>query len=113
MKRKHLILITLAALVGTFVLFDVRFRYEFALPATLTTNDPEVEARFSACFTEKDDEIHARAFGTIDNPDVQKEFITSNRAIARRECRELYPAREMTTETPFRFNLVDLQPRFW
>lgn len=113
MKRKSAVWILVAALIVIPTFFDVQFRFEFALPATVTTPDPDVEALFDACFTEKDDEIHDRAFGTIDNPDVQKEFISSNRAIARRDCREQHPAREVTVETPLRFNVVDLEPRFW
>lgn len=113
MKRKSAVWILVAALIVIPAFFDVQFRFEFALPATVTISDPGVEALFADCFNQKDNEIHDRAFGTIDNPDVQKEFISSNRAIARRECRALHPLREVTTETPLRFNIVDLQPRFW
>ena len=113
MKRKSLFVV-LGALLATAVLFfEISINIEFALPGKRTVADLEQEARYEACYATRDDEIHTTAFGTIDNPDVQKEFITSNRAIAVRDCREQYPEQTMTEKTPFRFNLVDLEPRFW
>jgi len=106
-----------AALAGLAVLllalFEVDFRFELALPKSVEMPDPAVEARYEQCYAERDHEIHATAFGTIDNPEVQKEFINSGRAKAARECRALHPQSLITVEEPLRFNLVDLEPRFW
>lgn len=99
--------------IGVFVLYDVDFRFDFSGPNESRIADPEVEAAYAACYAARDDEIHTTAFGTIDNPDVQKEFITSSRARAAAECRALHPESIITVEKPARFNLVDLTPRFW
>lgn len=103
----------LGAGVVTLVLFDVSINPEFAMPRESELADPRIEAEYARCFRARDEEIHGTAFGTIDNPDVQKEFITSSRAEAARACRALHPERTITVAEPFRFNLVDLEPRFW
>ena len=95
------------------VLFEVRVNFEFAPGKKSRVPDPAVEDEYRRCYEERDDEIHRRAFATIDNPDVQKEYIASNRAIAARDCREQYPERLIAVEEPERFNLFDLEPRFW
>ena len=103
----------LLAGIVTLVLFRVRFVFDFALPQDIEVADPAIEAAFESCYREQDHDIHVAAFGTIDNPDVQKEYISSNRARAERDCRSRHPAKKMTVAAPFRFNLVDLEPRFW
>ncbi len=113
MKRSHIVWITAALVALALLLFEVEFRFEFALPDSVTVPDPDVEAAYEACFAARDEDIHRSAFSTIDNPDVQKEYITSNRARAERECRARHPRAEIEREQPFRFNLVDLSPRFW
>lgn len=112
MNRKKAIWIGLAALVAVFALFDVRFNFEFSLPAESSQPDAAQEGRFDACYAERDKEIHDVAFGTIDNPDVQKLYILNNRAEATKYCRQQYPEQQTTVEEPFRFNLVDLTFRF-
>jgi hypothetical protein len=102
-----------ASLVAVIVLFEVSVNVEFSMPRDMTRADPEREVRYQACFEEKDAEIHRIAFATIDNPDVQKEFINTNRAAARGDCRQAYPMQMETIKEPFRINLIDLQPRFW
>ena len=102
-----------ALLVATLVFFDVDLKFDVAPSRVSRSPDPAIEAAYEACFQTEDDEIHTTAFGTIDNPDVQKEFIASNRARAARECRERHPERLVETEEPFRFDLVDLTPRYW
>ena len=113
MTRKALLIAASAVIAITLLLYEVRLAFEFALPAETAVADPAQEARYAECYAAKDDEIHRTAFGTIDNPDVQKEFITSNRARAARECRNEYPEQTITTSMPLRFNLVDLEPRYW
>lgn len=102
-----------AIVVVVVLLFDVTIAFEFALPAEQTVADLAQEEHYAACYAAQDEEIHKTAFGTIDNPDVQKEFITSNRTAAARECRAQFPEQVITESTPFRFNLIDLQPRYW
>lgn len=92
------------------VLLVVLFEVSVSPSITREVVDPAVEAQYAACYHEKDDEIHDTAFGTIDNPDVQKEYITSNRARAAAECRALFPESTTTVEEPGGFSL---RPRFW
>lgn len=105
---KIVITILLTALLVV-VLFDI----ENPPPSPTQVADPEVEALYAACYQERDDEIHATAFGTIDNPDVQKEYITTNRARAAAECRALHPESFIAVEEAPRFRLVNFTPRFW
>ena len=105
--------ILIFALVAVFILFEVNFVLDVGSVEEQQVPDPAVEAAFEACYRAKDDEIHTTAFGTIDNPDVQREFITSSRARAAAECRQQHPERTITVETPAPFNLIDVEPRFW
>lgn len=107
--------IGLAALLGiaTFVLFDVSFPFDISPSHETEIPDPSVEAQYRDCYQRKDQEMHEVAFGTIDNPDVQKEFISTNRERIARECRQAIPEQLITIDEPSRFNLVDLKPRFW
>ncbi len=70
----------ISAVLIAVVLLLVLFEASVSPSITREVADPAAEARYAACWQEKDDEIHDTAFGMIDNPDVQKEFITSNRA---------------------------------
>ena len=92
------------------VLLLILFEVSFSPPVTREVTDPAAEARYAACYHEKDDEIHDTAFGTIDNPDVQKEFIISSRARAAAECRALFPKSITTVEEPGGLSLTS---RFW
>ena len=51
----------------------------------------EQEKRFQTCVAERDREIHRRVFSTIDNPDVQREYLSTQKEIAIGECRLQYP----------------------
>ena len=112
-KKRRIIAALAVVLAGLFLLFDVDFVLDVSGSRESRIADPAIEAQYEACYAARDDEIHATAFGTIDNPDVQKEYITSNRARAAAECRALHPESIMTVVEPARFNLVDLAPRFW
>jgi hypothetical protein len=101
------------AIVILFVLFEVTFPFDVAPAQDIEIPDPAVEAEYSSCYQEKDREMHGVAFGTIDNPDVQKEFISTNREHIARECRLEVPEQLITVVEPSRFNLVDIKPRFW
>lgn len=113
MKIKLAIGVFIAAIAVLFGLFDVQWAFELALPRDVMTPDPAVESAYQACFAARDHDIHSNAFGTIDNPDVQREFITANRAVAERECRAASPETMITVRQAGRFNLLDLEPRYW
>ena len=95
------------------VFYRVNLVLDVALPGESLVADPVVEAAYESCYEDRDHEIHATAFGTIDNPDVQREFINSRRASARKECRAAHPESMTKVATPARFHLVDLEPRYW
>jgi hypothetical protein len=101
-----------AAVVALLVLFEIRFRFEFSMPGESSQLDAAQEARYAACYAERDEEIHDVAFGTIDNPDVQKLYILNNRKQAATECRQRFPEQWITVEQPFRFNLIDFRFRY-
>ena len=112
MNLKRALWIGLAALVALFALFEVRVNFLFSLPGESRQLDLEQEARYAACYADRDREIHNIAFGTIDNPDVQKLYISNNRDKAVSECRLQFPEQWTTVGEPLRFNLVDLRFRF-
>jgi len=104
--------IAIIALVTLFVLFEVKVNFKFSLPADQRILDAKQETRYTACFASRDKEIHATAFGTIDNPDVQKLYISNHRAEAAEDCRLEFPEQWVTIAEPMRFNLIDLRFRF-
>jgi hypothetical protein len=110
---RRIIVFAIAAALLMVTLFEVRFVFDVSSASKREVPDPATEEAFTACYEERDEEIHETAFGTIDNPDVQREFITAERAAARRACRERFPAATTVIEEPARFNIVDLTPRFW
>ncbi|MGB5580831.1 MAG: hypothetical protein WBM68_09730 [Woeseia sp.] len=93
-------------------LFEVSFDPQFALPAEVQVAEPRQEARFEECLTQRDAFIHETAFSTIDNPDVQREFISTERDKARAECRASFPEHLQTEHLPLRIKLVDLKFRY-
>lgn len=93
------------------VFFEVTFAPELAFPAEVQAPDPAQEAKYTDCLAQRDAQIHQQAFATIDNPDVQREFISTQRDEARVACRATYPERMQTKSVPLRFNLIDLTPR--
>ena len=109
---KKAVWIGVAAVIALLVLFEIRFRVEFSMPGESSRLDPAQEARYAACYAQRDNEIHDVAFDTIDNPDVQKLYISNNRTMAAAECRRRFPEQWTVIEEPFRFNLVDLKFRF-
>lgn len=94
------------------ILFDVSFDPQFALPAEVELPDADQEGRFHACVGERDAEIHRIAFSTIDNPDVQREYLSAQKALAVAGCRALHPERRVAVSRPLRVNLIDLEFRF-
>lgn len=97
----------------TIVFFKVTIEFGMVPEKYTEIPDPAVEKRYKACYKAKDDNIHTTAFGAIDNPDVQKEFITSSRAEAQSICRATYPENLISIKVPAKRNLIDFEPRFW
>ena len=112
MNWNKAIWIASGVLIALFALFDVRVNLQLSLPGEKSELDAGQEARYAVCYAGRDEEIHKIAFRTIDNPDVQKLYISNNRDRAARECRLLFPEQWVTVEVPFHFNLVDLRRRF-
>jgi len=112
MNWKKVAWISVAGLIALIALFDISFDFHFSPAGEGRQLDAEQEALYAACYAERDHEIHDVAFGTIDNPDVQKLYILNNRNLAAAECRQQFPQQWIAIEEPFRFNLVDLHFRF-
>lgn len=104
-------IILLVALV--IILYDVKLNFVFSLPGEVEQIDLAEEALYTRCYKRRDEEIHDTAFGTIDNPDVQKEFINASRAGAASECRDKYPQQWVTVQQEFHLNIIDLRARYW
>jgi hypothetical protein len=104
--------IVVFALIVTLACFDVTLRPQFHLAREVSRPDPAQEARYLDCISNEDSEIHHRAFDTIDNPDVQREFISMQRERAELECRGEFPEQMITMHEPFHFNVVELRSRF-
>jgi hypothetical protein len=112
-NARTVIIVAVSAALLLVALFDIRFVYDVSSGSTREVPDPAVEEAFGQCFAAADEALHERAFATIDNPDVQREFITSERAAARRECRARYPEAMVVVEEPSGARLFEFSPRFW
>ena len=112
-KAKTVAVLAVVAFCVTLALFEIDVDPQLSLARTVDVVDEEQEARFASCVAERDAVIHEETFSTIDNPDVQREVLATRKEHAKRDCREAYPARTVTVEEPFRFNLIDLEARFW
>lgn len=103
----------LAVPIGLFLLlFEVSVNPEFALPTDVNVPDPAQEQLYEYCFAVADADIHEQAFGTIDNPDVQREFISMHREDAHASCRQRFPEQLVPLHRGLRVNLIDLRYRF-
>lgn len=112
MKNAAKTLLPMALCAAFLLVFDVSFNPQLSFAHDEQVADPAQEELYRQCYEARDAEIHARAFDTIDNPDVQREFISMHREQARADCRQLYPERSIAEHESFRFNLVDLRFRF-
>ena len=110
--RKIIVLLTLV-IIAIFVLYDVSLPLVVASSYETSAPDPAIEAEYLGCYEAKDAAMHRVAFGTIDNPDVQKEYISTNRERIAQECRKQVPEKMIVVQEPARFNIIDLKPRFW
>ncbi len=110
--KKTAVISVTALLIVILILFDIDIEPKFSLPRDVETLDLEQETRFQSCVDERDRFIHAETFGTIDNPDVQREILATEKDKAVRECRGLYPEYRVTSSEPFHFNIIDLKFRY-
>lgn len=113
MRAKKTLGIFAIAIALTFIIYDVQLDPDFSLPGEFEQTDAAQEALYMQCYALRDEQIHDTAFTTIDNPDVQKEFINTSRARAASECRDAYPQQLVTVRQPFRLNLIELHARYW
>ncbi len=82
------------------------------MPRDVEMPDADQEYRFEGCVDEMDRLIHSKTFGSIDNPDVQREILLTEKERAIRECRVLFPEKRVTITEPFHFNVIDLKYRY-
>ena len=101
-----------ALAAATLILFEVSINPQFSMPQTLEIADIEQESLFDNCVDEKDRIIHAQTFGNIDNPDVQREILITEKEQAVLECRHSFPEKRVAARQAFRFNIVDLEFRY-
>ena len=109
---KRILLGTVLALIVVLALFDVTIDPRFRLPGTETRVDQEQEARYTACYEEREHRFHEEIFERDDNPDVQRELIYRRSQEAKATCREEFPERTIEVELPLDVNVVDLDWRF-
>ena len=113
LARKNIITFILIAGLALVALFDIDLPLDFGGRFSIQAPDPVVEEEYDDCYQVKDEAMHGAVFAAIDNPDVQKEMISTNRERIARECRQLFPQKMITVEQQTPLNLVDLSPRFW
>ena len=113
MHKKKTLGVFVIVTVLVIALYDVRINIAFSLPGEIEQPDSAQETLYMQCFDSRDKQIHDTAFGTIDNPDVQKEFINTSRARAASECRDKYPQQSITVRQDFHLNIIDLRARYW
>jgi len=82
------------------------------MPRNVEIPDANQEYRFEGCVDQMDRLIHSKTFGNIDNPDVQREILITEKERAIRECRVLFPEKRVTINEPFHFNVIDMKYRF-
>ncbi len=99
--------------VVVIALYDVQINFVFSLPGEIEQADLAQDALYKQCFASRDKQIHDTAFSTIDNPDVQKEFINTSRADATSECRDKFPQQWVTIQKAFHLKIIDLRARYW
>jgi hypothetical protein len=113
LNLKKAITIFVLGAIAVVVLFDFDWVLDCGQSNGHEVPDPAVEELYENCYAIKDDAMHRQAFGTIDNPDVQREFISANRAVIAAECRGEFLQQLISVESDTSLNLIDVHPRFW
>jgi hypothetical protein len=92
MKLGALTLLLALLLLGTsWLVMRNNFRGGSPSPPPVETRDAKQDALLQACVAARDREIHRQTFDTIDNPDVQREVLATEKERAIRDCRALFP----------------------
>lgn len=102
-----------ALLIGSiFLLFEVRFSPNFAMPRKVLRPDPAGEERYEACVRNRTDRATREALASADNPDVQGTMIRMSQKRALADCRKLHPERLVEATEPLRMRLFELRWRY-
>jgi hypothetical protein len=109
---KKVIGLALMAVIVLAICYDVTFTFDVSLARQVQSPDPVIAAKYLRCYETADETMHGFVFATVDNPDVQKEMISTSRERIARECRQQIPEQLITLQEPARFNVMDLNPRF-
>jgi hypothetical protein len=89
MKRAvPLLLIALLVIIAAYLLRQNSLDRGDPSSRPMDTADSRQDALFRECIAARDREIHKKTFSTIDNPDVQREILATEKERAIRECRE-------------------------
>ena len=112
MSKKKAVLSAAAVVAITLMLFDITIDFELSMPREDEILDAAQEARFDACLDQRDRIIHTETFSNIDNPDVQREILLTEKERAAAACRVKFPERRVAIEMPFQFNVLDFEFRY-
>lgn len=113
MRAKTFVGLIVVSIALLFLLYEVQPDFVFSLPGETEQIDATQEALYAQCYGLRDKQLHDIAFATIDNPDVQKEFINTSRARATDECREKFPQHLVTVRQPLVVKILAIKPRYW
>lgn len=113
MRTKTFVWLIVVSIALLFFLYEVKPDFVFSLPGESEQVDATQEALYAQCYALRDKQLHDTAFATIDNPDVQKEFINTSRARATYECREKFPQRLVTVRQSLVVKIFAIKPRYW
>ena len=113
MRAKIFVRLIVVSIALLFLLYEVKPDFVFSLPGESEQIDVTQEALYAQCYSFRDKQLHDTAFATIDNPDVQKEFINTSRARARDACREKFPQLLVTVRQPLAIKIFAIKPRYW
>jgi hypothetical protein len=109
---KKIALLLAIVLLAILVLFEINLDLQFSLPREVVELDAQQEMRYVHCVQVRDTEIHRVTFANIDNPDVQREYLSTEKDKAKATCRAEFPGIQTTSKEPFRFNVVDFKFRY-
>ncbi len=110
---KEFIVLIVFGVFLIFVLFEVELGQDVGRSDAIEVPDPVIEAQYKNCYANRDDAMHRQAFSTIDNPDVQREFISAKRAEIAAECRAQFPQKMIVLENEDSAALIRFRPRYW
>ena len=113
MNFKKSIILVLATIILFNLLYKINFFWNLTSVSIINIPEPEIEENYIKCYQEADASIHVDAFNSIDNPDVQREYISSMRKEAQKKCRSDFPEEVVTLEVPRERKFFNIKARFW